>query len=164
MQFSTQLVPLASQHVQQACSLGQSLAAWFGDDEGLRQMRAALNETVGFVALQGDELVGFITYDVVFPETWEITWLAVAETMHRQGIGRLLVERVAGAAANAGAAMITVKTLADTHPSPEYARTRAFYQALGFSRLAVLPEIWGPANPCLMMARSCPGDSDAEEC
>ena len=54
--------------------------------------------------------------------------------------------------------LLLVKTLADTHPSPEYAATRAFYRSLGFLPLAVLPDLWGPANPCLLMVRPLPLD------
>lgn len=49
--------------------------------------------------------------------------------------------------------MLLVKTLADTHPSEEFAQTRAFYRAMEFGRLEVFPDLWGPHNPCLLMAR-----------
>lgn len=52
------------------------------------------------------------------------------------------------------ARLLLVKTLAATHPSPEYAGTRAFYRAVGFMPLTVLPKLWDPANPCLLMVRS----------
>lgn len=71
----------------------------------------------------------------------------------RQGIGRALVEAVAADAGAANVRLLHVKTLADSHPSPEYAQTRAFYRALGFDRLVVLPGLWDPANPCLLVVR-----------
>ena len=46
-----------------------------------------------------------------------------------------------------------VKTLVESHSSPEYAITRKFYRAMGFRRLTVLPELWDPADPCLLMVR-----------
>jgi hypothetical protein len=48
---------------------------------------------------------------------------------------------------------LLVKTLADRHPSPEFAMTRAFSSAMGFRRLEVFADLWGPHNPCLLMAR-----------
>jgi hypothetical protein len=48
---------------------------------------------------------------------------------------------------------LTVKTLSDREdPGPEYAQTRAFYLAVGFVPVAEL-DIWGPENPCQLLAR-----------
>ena len=49
--------------------------------------------------------------------------------------------------------LLHVKTLAPSDPDPGYAATRAFYAAAGFRPLEVLPEVWGPENPCLLMVR-----------
>lgn len=46
-----------------------------------------------------------------------------------------------------------VKTLAPSHPDRNYAKTRAFYQRVGFRPLEELPELWGEANPCLLMVK-----------
>ena len=46
-----------------------------------------------------------------------------------------------------------VKTLAASHPDPFYARTRAFYLAMGFKPLEVLTQLWGQDNPCLLMVK-----------
>lgn len=105
------------------------------------------------MATVGPEVVGFVTLLRHFPESWEVTWMAVAPAWHRSGIGRCLVEETVAAARQAGARLLLVKTLADRHPSPEYARTRAFYQSQGFVRLAVEPELWDPANPCVLLVR-----------
>ena len=116
-------------------------------------MRAALRADQGWVARIGETIVSFVTVQALFPETWEITWLAVAPDRHRQGIGRRLVETIIEECRTAGAHLLLVKTLADQHPSPEYAQTRAFYRRLGFMPLAVLPELWGADTPCLLMVR-----------
>ena len=79
--------------------------------------------------------------------------MAVDRNRHRRGVGRALVEHVAAEARAAGTRVLHVKTLADLHPSPEYAQTRAFYKAMGFLRLIVIPELWDPANPCLLMVK-----------
>jgi len=36
----------------------------------------------------------------------------------------------------------------------EYARTRAFYRALGFLPLEERTDIWGPENPCLISVKA----------
>lgn len=48
---------------------------------------------------------------------------------------------------------LTVKTLAPSHPDPHYAATRSFYEAMNFLPIELFPTLWGPANPCLLMAR-----------
>jgi len=52
-----------------------------------------------------------------------------------------------------GIRFMTVKTLAASHPDPNYAKTRRFYEAIGFLPLEVLPTLWGCSNPCLLMLK-----------
>jgi len=134
-------------------AIGRALPAWFGIEEGLQELRHAAETQPGFTVVEGGTTVGFITCIRHFPETWEITWLAVHPDHHRRGLGRRLVEAVVDRCREAGASTLLVKTLADSHPSPAYARTRAFYRAMGFTRLQVFPDLWGPDNPCLLMAK-----------
>lgn len=115
-------------------------------------MARAAERGPGLVALDAaGTLVGFLTVERHFPEAWDITWMAVHPDHHRRGIGRRLVAALIADARDQGVRLLQVKTLADRHPSPEYARTRRFYAALGFLRLEVLPDLWGPANPCLVL-------------
>jgi GNAT superfamily N-acetyltransferase len=144
------VVPLTPAHIDACERIARSLPKWFGIEEGLRELRHCLETEAGWVALADEESIGFLTVSAPFPETREITWMAVAPAWHRQGIGRRLVDHVIETSRSAGATLLHVKTLADTHPSPEYAQTRAFYTALGFQRLVILPDLWDPANPCLL--------------
>ncbi len=147
------VVALRSDHVDGCEAIARSLPAWFGIEAGLVALRAELERGEGLVALRDGDVVGFITLQRRFPETWEITWMAVSPAMHRRGIGALLVDRAVESSRAAGAGLLLVQTLADLHPSPEYARTRAFYRATGFLRIAVLPEEWDAENPCLLLGR-----------
>jgi GNAT superfamily N-acetyltransferase len=79
--------------------------------------------------------------------------LGVRRDRHRRGVGRRLVAAAEAHCRAAGLIYLTVKTLAPSHPHPFYARTRAFYAALGFVPLEVLPKVWGGGNPCLLMVR-----------
>lgn len=150
---AVRIVPLSPEHADQVDGIARSLPAWFGIEEGLQDLRHCAERNSGFVALQDGDVTGFVTLARPFPETWEITWMAVAPDRHRQGISRALIDAVMREARQSGARLLHVKTLADTHPSPEYAQTRAFYRSLGFDRLIVLPDLWGPENPCLLMVR-----------
>ncbi len=56
---------------------------------------------------------------------------------------------------------LQVKTLGSSHPDPYYARTRAFYFAMGFRPLEEFPQIWDAQNPCLIMVQYLE-ESDAD--
>ena len=85
----------------------------------------------------------------------EIHLLAVAREHHRRGIGRALMQRAELDLAREGQEYLLVKTLGATHPSPEYAATRRFYQALGYRALQefAADTLWS-GNPCLLMVKS----------
>jgi len=151
---AVRIIPLSPEHAVSCEVIGRSLPAWFGIDEGLSDLRRCAEEEPGLVATIDSQVAGFLTLAHPFPETWEITWMAVAPDHHRQGVGRSLIEAIIADARAANVSLLHVKTLADSHPSPEYAGTRAFYRALGFERLIVLPELWGLENPCLLMVRA----------
>ena len=51
------------------------------------------------------------------------------------------------------AAVLQVKTLSESHPDAGYAKTRAFYRAMGFHPLEEFKTLWGEANPCLLMVK-----------
>jgi ribosomal protein S18 acetylase RimI-like enzyme len=145
--------PLDRKDVDWCEAIVRALPGWFGIEAGIAEARGYLETQEGVVVEVDGRVAGFLTYASAFPESVEITWMAVAPEHHRRGIGRALMEAVVTEARARGATLLLVKTLAETHPSPEYARTRAFYQAVGFGRLTVLPEHWNPAYPCLLMVR-----------
>ena len=147
------IVPLRRENADRCEAIVRALPAWFGIEEGIAEARGYLETQEGFVAEVDGRVAGFLTFASAFPESVEITWMAVSPEHHRRGIGRALTEAVVAEARARGASLLLVKTLAAAHPSPEYARTRAFYAAVGFRRLTVLPDHWGPANPCLLMVR-----------
>jgi GNAT superfamily N-acetyltransferase len=109
----------------------RSLPGWFGIEEGIAEARGYLETQDGFVTEVRGHVAGFLTFAAAFPESIEITWMAVAPELHWQGIGRTLIDAVVTEGRRRGATLLLVKTLADAHPSLEYARTRAFYQAVG---------------------------------
>ena len=77
----------------------------------------------------------------------------VRPQFHRRGIGRALMERAEDHARSRAARLLTVKTLAASHPDVGYALTRRFYQAMGFFAVEELPTLWSTENPCLLMAK-----------
>ncbi len=145
--------PLTHDDTDRCDAIARKLPDWFGIEEGLVELRRSVERGPGYVALSEETVVGFVTLESPFSETWEITWMAVAPDQHRRGTGRALVEAVASDARAAGVRLLHVKTLAGSHPSSEYARPRAFYGAMGFHRMVIVPELWDPVNPCLLMVK-----------
>lgn len=130
-----------------------SLPEWFGiPDSNAAYARAAEKDPV-WLALDGDEAVGLMILRR-HPDAAAENWLlAVRRDRRGDGIGRRLIAAAVDWAAREGASYLLVKTLGPSHPSEPYAETRAFYQAVGFSPLEEITEIWGEANPCLLMVR-----------
>lgn len=138
----------------EACdAIVRGLPGWFGVAEGIVECAEAVRTHDGFVAVDGDGVLGFITSEQRTATTGEITWMAVTAERRSQGIGTelvtALIERLPS-----GVEWLLVKTLSDRNgdPGPEYSSTRAFYLARGFVPVAEL-DIWGPENPCQLLAR-----------
>ena len=80
--------------------------------------------------------------------------MAVQASCRGSGIGKSLVEQSQVWLRQRGARFLQVKTVASTSDSAEYAETRRFYEAMGFTPLEVFPELWDPWNPALQMVKS----------
>ncbi len=134
-------------------AINRSLPEWFGLEEGLAEADGYLQTHAGLVAVEHGDIAGYLTHTRHFPDSAEISWMAVAAVHHRRGIGRLLINHLEQELTREGVRLLSVKTLASSHPSPEYAITRAFYEAMGFHNQMVFPDLWDPANPCLLMVK-----------
>jgi len=131
----------------------RALPRWFGLEEPLLAYVEAARRLPTLIAVEGAVDVGFLTVEQQTASATEIVAMGILPDRHRRGIGRRLVESAADRAAASGVTLLQVKTLGPSHPSESYARTRAFYEALGFVPLEETTAIWGPANPCLIMVR-----------
>lgn len=83
---------------------------------------------------EAGNLQGFILWQRA-GEACYIRWLAVAKELHRHGIGRRLIEGTAQCVCQHGMTRLMLDTLAPTHIGEifePYARTRDFYEAVGF--------------------------------
>jgi GNAT superfamily N-acetyltransferase len=87
-----------------------------------------------------------------FPGAAEIYLMAVDPALHRRGVGRALVEALERDLVADQVRLLQVKTLGPSHPDPGYARTRMFYQGMGFAPLEEIADLW-PGNPCLVMVK-----------
>lgn len=138
----------------------RSLPRWFGIEEALLHYAADSNRYPTFLAEDG-EPIGFITVREHFPGSWELHCVAVLAARRGMGVWRRLHAHTEAWLLAQDARILQVKTLAATHPSPEYAETRRFYDAMGYTPLEVFPSLWGPKLPVLQLVKSLALGKDA---
>lgn len=131
----------------------RALPDWFGIEESIVDYVDQVQSVPFWAAHDGDKPVGFAALKAHTPFAAEVMVMGVLESHHRLGIGKGLIGACEGHCIDQGYRFLTVKTLADTHPDPGYARTRHFYRAMGFLPLEVFPTLWDEANPCLLMVK-----------
>lgn len=126
---------------------------WFGIEEAL-QMYARDSALLPTFAAEADSrLVGFISLQEHFPESWDVHCIAVHADHRGTGIGSALLAHSEYWLGRTGVRFLQVKTVAATSPSKEYAETREFYRAKGFTPLEVFPTLWNPHNPALQLIK-----------
>ena len=134
----------------------RSLPRWFGVEAALQAYVDDTQRLPTFSMHAGQDLVGFVTLRPHFTPSWEVHCLAVHADRRGQGLGTQLMQQAERWAVAQGARLMQVKTIADTHPSPEYAQTRAFYAARGYLPLEVFPTLWSPQHPVLQLVKVLP--------
>ncbi|MGC9522645.1 MAG: hypothetical protein ACP5HG_12275 [Anaerolineae bacterium] len=105
------------------------LPAWFGIEEATQHYIEEIDRPPTFVATVDGDAVGFLSLKQHGND--------VAETYLRAQ----------------GTRFLQVETLSAANPDEYYAKTRAFYRALGFSVLEEFPDLWDPGNPALQLIK-----------
>jgi D-alanine-D-alanine ligase len=81
--------------------------------------------------------------------TYDLYWMAVDPGLHGTGIGTALLlemeRRLAGPAR-----LIVIETAG----RPDYAATRAFYQARGYSPVALVPDFYAPGDDQVVFVKA----------
>jgi GNAT superfamily N-acetyltransferase len=107
------------------------LPEWFDERARTTSIPIDIQHQQGFVADRQGKVVGFITLYVAEGRL-NIGWLGVQNELHRQGIGRLLIDKAAEVARGMGVRELATYTLGDGVEYEPYERTRQFYFANGF--------------------------------
>jgi len=129
------------------------LPEWFGiEAANAEYVEAARTKETWTVRDDSDTVIGAMLVDRHFPQTAEIHLLLVERAHHGTGVGSALVEALEERLRRDGVQLLEVKTLGPSHPDPGYARTRHFYEKMGFLPLEVT-DLWGEHNPCLIMVK-----------
>lgn len=143
-------------HLQQSAvcePILRALPDWFGIEAALVEYVTTLADLPTFLASVDERVVGFLTLKMLNEFVAEIYVMGVLSDFHRSGIGRALCQCAEDYAREQGAEFFHVKTLGPSHPDPGYARTRKFYEGMGFRPLEET-DLWGEQNPCLLMIKS----------
>lgn len=142
------------QHIRDDCEqILRSLPRWFGIESALIEYAEAADHLPTFAAMLEGEVVGFITLESHSPTESEIHCIAVRDGFRGDGIGSALISAAETWMKEQKVTSVVVKTIAESHPSLEYKESRAFYQSKGFAAERIIPDIWGPSNPCLQMRK-----------
>ena len=131
----------------------RSLPDWFGIEEAIVQYAAEIDTLPTFLASTAEGVIGFLSLKQHNPYAAEVYVMGVIQEAHRQGIGKVLMVEAEKWLVKQGVEYLQVKTLGPSHSDPNYARTRAFYQALGFRPLEEFRQIWDEHNPCLVLVK-----------
>lgn len=126
---------------------------WFGLPEANAEyVEAARTMETWAVRDASDAAVGVTLVVRHFPETSEVHLAVVDRAHHGEGVGTAMLAAIEADARARGVRLLEVKTLAASHPDPNYARTRHFYAKWGFLPLEET-DLWGPENPCLILVK-----------
>jgi ribosomal protein S18 acetylase RimI-like enzyme len=147
--------PLASADADACDRIISSLPYHFGHEQGRRDCADAVRRDTGLVAVEDDEVVGFLTYVPRFDEAAEITWMAVRNDRRRRGIGHALIEELSERLRAEGTRILVALTVSPSDPGPEpddgYQSTRAFYRSTGFVLARDLRNEWESDTAVVMV-------------
>jgi len=131
----------------------RALPEWFALPQAIETYARAAEDLPMFGFSISGNVVGFLSLKFHTPAAAEAYVLGVKKPWQRQGAGSKLFAAAEASCRAAGIKFLTVKTLAATRPDAFYAKTRAFYAAIGFLPLEVFPTLWNADNPCLLMVK-----------
>jgi len=129
------------------------LPDWFGMEEAILDYEREIEHLPTFLAKADGSVLGFLSLKQHTPYAAEILVMGVHPDVQRGGIGRALVDAAEAHARGLGVEYMQVKTLGPSRPDEGYARTRAFYEVMGFRPLEEFKQIWDENNPCLVMVK-----------
>ena len=131
----------------------RSLPAWFAVEAAIVQYTAEIDSLPTFLACEAGEVMGFLCIKQHYPTSAEVLVMGIQQDAHRQGMGRALLQQAQVWLKDQGVEYLQVKTLGTSRPDPNYAKTRTFYLAMGFTPLEEFTQIWDENNPCLLLVK-----------
>ncbi|HKO92561.1 MAG TPA: GNAT family N-acetyltransferase [Polyangiaceae bacterium] len=141
-----------------ACrTLLDGLQDWFGGAASAAYS-ADLARYPSWVAISKDVpapgLAGCVTVRAPERTAFEVHLLAVERELQGQGVGSALLLVAERFARRCGARFLHVKTLGPSSGDVFYARSQAFYEARGYTRLFESERLWDGAGPALVLVKA----------
>jgi len=81
--------------------------------------------------------------------TFDLYWICVRRDVQRTGAGKALMQRVEEEVRRQAGRLIVL----DTSGRPEYAPTRHFYESLGYTQAATLPDFYAPGDDLVLFLK-----------
>lgn len=91
----------------------------------------------------------YLAPEAAGPGVWNLLFLGVLPEARRQGTASALIAEVERRLRAEGARMLLI----DTSSEPPMAAARALYERLGFERVGLIPDYWGPGDGKLTFRR-----------
>lgn len=132
----------------------QDLREWFGIEEATRTYIDNVKDKLFLAVYDGNEIAGFYALREENPDTLDMYVLGLKKAYHGQGIGAQLQNKVETFAKTKGTRFLSVLTLSRSHPDRAYAKTRAFYERMGFRAIFESERIWGSDNPAVLYIKT----------
>jgi GNAT superfamily N-acetyltransferase len=130
----------------------KSLPDWFGIEPAIRSYARDAAVLRSYLAETSGQVAGVALVKQHFPASAELHLIAVRRDQHDRGIGRALVEAVERDLVGAGVGLFQVHTVGPSYEDPFYARTRGFYERMGFLPLQEFDRIdWD--GPTLVLVK-----------
>ena len=97
------------------------------------------------------ELLGYASWgrDPLTRRSFDLYWIVIAPEAQAQGLGRALLERVERAIAARGGGNLYI----ETSSRKVYSRSRRFYRAAGYRRVAQLRNFYAPGDHKILFCK-----------
>ena len=129
----------------------KDLPEWFGISESMQAYIEGSKDLQVWAAYQEGDLLGFVSLSYSSEDCAEIDCLGVKKAYQGRGIGSQLLAAFESEARK-NVDYLQVKTVAEGS-NKDYDRTNVFYRSLGFKKLEIFPQLWGPQNPCQILIK-----------
>jgi GNAT superfamily N-acetyltransferase len=131
----------------------RSLEEWFGIEEAIVHYSNSIDHLPTWLASEAERVLGFVSIKQHTKYSAEVYVMGILQESHHKGIGRKLIEAAQEWLRSQNVEYLQVKTLGPSDPDENYAKTRAFYAAMGFRPMEEFKQIWDEENPCLIMIK-----------
>ena len=150
------LSPLVSAHRARLSELVDATPEFSADEKSVAMeladaALAGADDYRFLLDFEGERLRGYICFGPtpMTRGTWDLYWIAVSSAFRGHGVGRGLVAAMEEHITRERARLVRV----ETESSPAYEATRAFYDSIGYARLAVVRDFYDVGNDLVLYGR-----------